>query len=62
MAQVAYRHLGPAKLELDVYRRQRLFQHGPFRQLSVLCRSMMSTAMMLVYPVQSGKMHCKLCR
>jgi hypothetical protein len=45
-----------------VYRRQHVFPGEPFRLLSVLCRSMLSTSMMLVYPVQTGRMHCALCR
>lgn len=41
--QNAYRHLGAARLELDLYRRQRLLPAEPFRLLTVLERSVVST-------------------
>lgn len=60
--QVGWRYLGPAKLEVDLYRAQRRFPHEPFRLLVILARSMLSSSMMLVYPVQTGHMHVALCR
>ena len=60
--QTAWRYLGPATLEVDLYRRQRLFPPERFRLLTILCRSMLSCSMMLCYPLQTGKLHCALIR
>lgn len=40
--------------EVDAYRRTHIFPSLPFHRLLLLARTMLSSAMMLVYPLQSG--------
>ncbi|KAL4458444.1 hypothetical protein ABPG75_013309 [Micractinium tetrahymenae] len=58
--QAAYSHLGSAPLQLDVYRRQRRFPLKPWQLLTTLTRSLLNTVMLMVYPAQTGTMHCLL--
>lgn len=51
-----------ATLEWDAYRPTHLFPVPPFESLLALARTLLSPAMMLFYPLQTGKMRLTLCR
>ncbi|KAL6769893.1 hypothetical protein ACKKBG_A32775 [Auxenochlorella protothecoides x Auxenochlorella symbiontica] len=51
-----------AKLEWDVYRRQHVFPSRHFDLATLLLRSTLSSFMMVVYPLQTGRMDCRLTR
>ncbi|GAB4813726.1 hypothetical protein N2152v2_000772 [Parachlorella kessleri] len=59
--QRAVQHLVAARQDIDLYRRQRRFTAGPHRLLCTLVRSVLSTMMMALYPLQTGSMNCALC-
>lgn len=51
-----------ATLEVDVYRPTHLFPARPFDSLLALARTLLTPAMMLFYPVQTGRLRLTLCR
>ncbi|KAK2080116.1 hypothetical protein QBZ16_002512 [Prototheca wickerhamii] len=51
-----------ARYEWDTYRRQHWFPHAHFDFLAHLLRSTMNSFMMVVYPLQTGRMDCRVTR
>lgn len=51
-----------ARYEWDAYRRQHWFPHAHFDFLAHLLRSTMNSFMMVVYPLQTGRMDCRVTR
>ena len=60
--QTAMNHLRASRLEWDAYRPTHLFPAKTFENLLLLARTLLSPAMMLFYPLQTGKMRLTLCR
>lgn len=51
-----------ARLEFDLYRRQHRFPARAFDVLALTARSMLSSFMMVVYPLQTGRQNCRVMR
>ncbi|KAL6770813.1 hypothetical protein ACKKBF_B32780 [Auxenochlorella protothecoides x Auxenochlorella symbiontica] len=51
-----------ARLEWDLYRRQHVFPSRAYGVLTLTLRSMLSSFMMIIYPLQTGRMDCRLTR
>ncbi|GAB4814515.1 hypothetical protein N2152v2_001561 [Parachlorella kessleri] len=60
--QTALNHLRASRLEWDAYRSMHLFPATTYENLLILARTLLSPAMMLFYPLQTGKMRLTLCR
>lgn len=48
-----------ARFEWDVYRKQHVFPHTAFEVLTLTLRSTLSSFMMTIYPLQTGRLDCR---
>lgn len=59
--QQAYHHIGAARWEVDVFRPTHYIPARPFATVAMLCRAGLSSAALLLYPVESGTLRLRLC-
>ncbi|KAL4432408.1 hypothetical protein ABPG77_001707 [Micractinium sp. CCAP 211/92] len=57
LCTAAQTHTAAARWEVDCFRPTHVLPFTPFMELCVLARSLLSTATMLLYPIQSGTLH-----
>lgn len=53
--------MAAARWEVDLYRPTRLLPVRAFATIALLCRASLSTASLLLYPVETGAMRLRLC-
>ena len=54
-----WRYEHAATREVEVYRRQKVLRSASFNVLTLILRSMLSSFMMVVYPLQTGGLDCR---
>lgn len=59
--QAAYAHISAARWEVDLYRPTHLLPIRPLATLTMLSRAVLSTATLLLYPVESGTLRLQQC-
>ncbi|GAB4820831.1 hypothetical protein N2152v2_007877 [Parachlorella kessleri] len=59
--QAAQTHISAARWEFDVYRPTRVLPVLPFATLACLARAELSSAALMLYPVETGRLRLRLC-